>query len=53
MQHSKGSLSTKYIGFIDRDGVWIILKYGQIQRQRESKLELCPQLNTVVVESKK
>ena len=53
IRYSNSSLSTEYIKFIYRDRVQIILNMDEGRDGGEVKPELCPQLNTAVVESKK
>ena len=43
----------EYIRFIYGDGVQIILNMDEGRDGGEVKLELCPQLNTAAVETKK
>ena len=53
MRYSDESLSAEYIEFIYRDRVWIILNMDEGRDRGEVKPELCLQLNTAVVETKK
>ena len=53
IRYSNWSLSTEYIKFIYGDRVRIILNMDEGRDGEEVKLELCLQLNTAVVETKK